>query len=141
MYLLTVSIFLVAAFAWWKGGVAERTSGAANAVVAALYLVCQVFVSRDLIQVVLLVIDCGLALTFLALAVRYASLFLGAAMILQGAQFSLHAYYMVIGKDMDRLYLEANNVISWLVLTAIVVATLVYWSKRRAAAAAAARLA
>ena len=36
----------------------------------------------------------------------------------------------------DRFYLEANNIISWLVLAAIVVATLVSWSKRRAASSA-----
>lgn len=136
MYFLTVSILLVAAFAWWKGGVAERMSGLANAIVAALYLVFQVIFSRDMIQVMLLLIDCGLALTFLALAVRYASLFLGVAMLLQAAQFSLHAYYMVVGREMDRFYLEANNIISWLVLAAIVVATLVSWSKRRAASSA-----
>jgi hypothetical protein len=134
MYLLTISILLVAAFAWWKGGVAERLSGAANAVVAALYIVCQLTILKsNSFQVVLLVIDCGLALTFLALAVRYASLFLGAAMILQGAQFSLHAYYMVAERPIDLLYVSANNVISWLVLACIVIATLYTWSKRRAA--------
>lgn len=134
MYFLTLSILLVAAFAWWKGGVAERLSGAANAIVAALYLVVQVMISGDAVQVTLMLIDCALALTFLTLAVRYASLFLGAAMILQGAQFSLHAYFIVTDRMMDRVYMLANNVISWLVLACIVVATLVYWSKRRSAA-------
>ena len=37
---------------------------------------------------------------------------------------------------MDGVYMVANNVISWLVLAAIVVATLVSWSKRRTAMAA-----
>src|SRR5690606_38863510 len=111
MYLLTISTLLVGAFAWWKGGPAEKICGAANASAG--------------LQVGFLVIDCGLALVFLALAVRYASLFLGVAMILQGAQFSLHAYYMVSERHLDQFYLLTNNTISWLVLACIVIATLV----------------
>lgn len=138
MYLLTISTLLVGAFAYWKGGPAEKFCGVANVVVAALYIVCQALIAAGAeLQVVFLLIDCGLALVFLALAVRYASLFLGAAMILQGAQFSLHAYYMVTEKLMDAGYLLANNVISWLVLACIVVATLFTWSKRRATTGAA----
>ncbi|MFC3079280.1 hypothetical protein ACFODL_14375 [Phenylobacterium terrae] len=102
---------------------------------AALYIVCQAAMPKWAgLQVVLLLIDCGLAVVFLALAVRYASLFLGAAMILQAAQFSLHAYYMVATRHMDAGYMLANNVISWLVLACILVATQVYWSKRRSTA-------
>ncbi|HEX2560903.1 hypothetical protein [Phenylobacterium sp.] len=138
MYLLTIATLLVGVFAYWKGGPAEKICGVANVVVAALYIVCQALIAAGAeLQVMLLLIDCGLALVFLALAVRYASLFLGAAMILQAAQFSLHAYYMVSERLMDAGYRTANNVISWMVLACIVVATLVSWSKRRATASAA----
>ena len=134
MYLLTISTLLVGAFAWWKGGPAEKSCGAANAIVALLYIVVQALVAASAgLQVGFLVIDCGLALVFLALAVRYASLFLGVAMILQGAQFSLHAYYMVSERHLDQFYLLTNNTISWLVLACIVIATLVTSRKRRAA--------
>lgn len=134
MYLLTISTLLVGVFAWWKGGPAEKICGVANAVVALLYIVVQALIAAGAqLQIVFLLIDCGLAVVFLALAVRYASLFLGAAMILQAAQFSLHAYYMVAERHLDSVYLLANNVISWLVLACIVIATLFTWQKRRAA--------
>lgn len=137
MYLLTIATLLVGAFALWKGGPAEKICGVANVIVAALYMICQALVAAGAeLQIMFLLIDCGLALVFLALAVRYASLFLGAAMILQGAQFSMHAYFMVTERQMDDAYALANNVISWLVLACIAVATVVYWSKRRAATSA-----
>jgi uncharacterized membrane protein YdjX (TVP38/TMEM64 family) len=70
----------------------------------------------------------------LILAVRFASLWIGAAMILQAAQFSLHAYYLVMELPHDRLHAWINNTDDWGILIAILVGT-VLAIRRRAALA------
>jgi len=82
---------------------------------------------QEQIGLVLLGLDGALGLVFLALAVRYTSLWLGGAMLLQAAQFSLHAYYLVLDRHVDLLFAVVNNVVSWGVLLAILFGTLVTW--------------
>ena len=125
----------VAVFAWWKGGPAERTGallivGAA----AAVWLTHNLF-PRDIAASALLVIDAAMAAGFLILAIRYASPWLGGAMLFQAAQFSLHAYYLVMEKPYDRLYSVINNVDTVGVLLCILVGTLIAWRARARAQA------
>jgi hypothetical protein len=44
------------------------------------------------------------------LAVRYASLWLGATMLLQAGQFSLHAFYLVMERPHDLIHAWINNI-------------------------------
>jgi hypothetical protein len=83
---------------------------------------------------VILAVDFAFAVILLILAVRFASLWIGAAMILQAAQFSLHAYYLVMELPHDRLHAWINNTDDWGILIAILVGT-VLAIRRRAALA------
>ena len=58
-------------------------------------------------------------------------------MILQGAQFSLHAYYLVAERSFDRLYSIINNINTYGVILCILVGTLIAWRRRARAAQAA----
>lgn len=128
---------VVAGLAWWKGGNPERL-GACLMVAAAIAVpIAHQFLSRDRASVALLTIDAAMAAGFLALAIRHASLWLGAAMLLQAMQFSLHAYYIVMEKAHDRLYSVLNNLNTIGVILCILAGTLIVWSHRRRAARAA----
>ncbi|MDP1962217.1 MAG: hypothetical protein Q8K93_08455, partial [Reyranella sp.] len=74
-----------------------------------------------------------LAFGFLALAIRYASLWLGAAMILQGIQFSLHAFYLVMERGHDRLFAAVTNVVTMGIIIGILVGTTLAWRQARLA--------
>ncbi|MDO8377636.1 hypothetical protein [Phenylobacterium sp.] len=80
-----------------------------------------------------LILDGVLALGFLALAVRYASLWLGAVMLLQGVQFSLHAYFFVTKLGPGFAYALINNLVTWGTLVGILAGTVAYQRERRAA--------
>lgn len=126
----------VALLAWGRGGLPERY-GALLFVGAGL----AVFVSHALMPAAaeglfLLAIDALMAAGFLALAIRYSSLWIGAAMLLQAGQFSLHAWYLVNALERDRFYAVANNLITVGILVCILVGTLISWRRRAKAAAA-----
>ncbi|MCI3134411.1 hypothetical protein [Phenylobacterium aquaticum] len=76
---------------------------------------------------VLLALDGLLGLIFLGLAIRFTSLWLGGAMLLQGVQFSLHAFYYVTGREFDLLFKVVNNLVSWGVLAVILAGTVATW--------------
>ncbi|OJU09867.1 MAG: hypothetical protein BGN86_00080 [Caulobacterales bacterium 68-7] len=84
----------------------------------------------------MLAADAALAGAFLFLAVRYASLWLGAAMILQAGQFALHAIYTAGELAPDRRYAVINNLITLGIFLVILLATLARWMSRDARQAA-----
>jgi hypothetical protein len=121
--------------AWWRGGPAERI-GAVLIIVAAV----AVWLAHNAMPEgpggsALLIIDAFVAVGFLALAIRYASLWLGGAMLFQAAQFSLHAYYLVMEKPHDRFYAVANNLVTLAILLCIVAGTVIAWRARSRAQA------
>lgn len=120
----------VAAFAWWKGDWPERCGGLLNLMAAAAVFLVLVSFPASQYNVPLLAIDGLLAFGFLALALMFASLWLGGAMLFQAAQFSLHAFYLVTGRENDLLYAIVNNVNSVGVLSVIVLGTLASWRNR-----------
>jgi hypothetical protein len=83
---------------------------------------------------VLLAVDFVFAVILLVLAVRFASLWIGAAMILQAAQFSLHAYYLVMELPHDRLHAWINNTDDWGILISILLGTILAMRRRTALA-------
>jgi hypothetical protein len=88
----------------------------------------------------LLVVDFAFAVILLVLAVRFANLWVGAAMIFQAAQFSLHSYYLVMELPHDRLHAWINNADNWGILISIFVGTILAMSRRKAFAREAAEL-
>jgi|WetSurMetagenome_2_1015567.scaffolds.fasta_scaffold750080_1 hypothetical protein len=87
-------LIVACVFAWLKGGAAERY-GASLYFLSALLSLAVAVLTRDSYPIVPMLVFEGLvALGFLALAVRYNSLWLGAAMMLKGAQLALHASHL-----------------------------------------------
>ncbi len=86
-------------FAWLKGGSPERFGATLYFVSAVLSLGVALLTGNDYPVVPMLVFEGLVALGFLALAVRYNSLWLGAAMMLKGAQLALHASHLTDNSD------------------------------------------
>jgi hypothetical protein len=101
-----------------------------NASVGILGMVLDTILRPDAKPIADLALDAGLALGFLALAVRFASLWLGGAMILQAVQFSMHAYYLVSERARDATFFRINNLDSYGILACIMVGTALTWRKR-----------
>src|ERR1700743_2360201 len=111
MYILGFHVLVLAAwlatlgvsvFAFWKGDPPARLAALAYLAVEISPYIINPSVGNIGSESILLIIDFVCAVTFLLLAVRYASLWLGAAMIFQAAQFSLHAYYLVMALPHDK---------------------------------------
>lgn len=129
---LTVAVCVLA---WLRGGTAERWGSGLNLIgtvcAQAAYLLAPG--SRD---VALLIVDGVLAMGLLLLAVRYMSLWIGGAMLLQATQFILHTYYFVMELPHDRLFGVANDAVTFGILACILAGIVRAWLRRRTAAAA-----
>lgn len=109
--IIVVGINLFAAiFAAWKGDGAARIAGAVNLFNSlALPIFGAATHNVQIGEVLELACDFVWAVGLLFLVVRYASRWLGVTMFLQAAQFSLHAYYLVMEKEHDLLHAWINN--------------------------------
>lgn len=122
-----LAIFLAAVF---KGGPAEK-SGAALVLVASIATMSVHLIAAKITHsYLLLAIDGLTAVAFLLIALRFTSAWIGVAVLLLAAQFSLHAYYLVAERPHDRLYSIVNNLNTLGVLGSILVGTLIAWRKR-----------
>ncbi len=130
----------VLALAWVKGGQPERYGATLKVGTSLIALIVHHVLNQEAISGALLTADGLLAVGFLALAIRFASLWLGAAMLLQAGQFSLHAWYLVNGLQRDYVYAVTNNLVTVGLLLCILVGTLIAW-RRKVVAARAARAA
>ena len=128
------AIVAVSAFAIWKGDVAVRLAALTHLSVQIVTLLINPKLGDIGGESALLAVDFASAVIFLLLAVRFANLWIGAAMILQAAQFSLHAYYLVMELPHDRLHAWINNSCDAAILLCILVGT-VLSIRRRAALA------
>lgn len=138
-YSLLAVIGACAVFAVWKGGWPERVGAGVNLIIALCMEIAQRNLAGDSLAMAALAIDGVLALSFLALAVRFAKVWLGLAMLLQAAQFSLHAYYYVMERALDTPFAVVNNLVSWGVIFCIVGGVVGHWlneTRRRRAATA-----
>ena len=126
------AILAVSAFAFWKGDIAVRLAALTHLSVQVVTLLINPKFGDIGSESALLAVDFASAVIFLLLAVRFANLWIGAAMILQAAQFSLHAYYLVMELPHDRLHAWINNTCDAAILICILVGT-VLAIRRRAA--------
>ncbi|HZL01463.1 MAG TPA: hypothetical protein VFC47_16375 [Caulobacteraceae bacterium] len=116
-------------FALWKGDRPEKLGAGLN-LTAGVVATGLMILLTDAPPLALLAIDAALSAGFLILAIRYASLWLGAALLLQAVQFSLHAYYFVLGARHDFNYLVVNNIDTAGIDLSIVVGTILAWRRR-----------
>jgi hypothetical protein len=126
-------------FAAFKGGPAERIGAAAFFLSNLTYLAFQLIAGEAAPIVQSLFMDFAVAFTFLLLAIRYNSLWLGVAMMVMGAQFSLHAAHLMDLGDpfLGRLNLYAFslNMVDLAICGILVAAAMATVRKRRAARA------
>ena len=127
----------VFALAWFRGGRAEQYGASLKLATSLIALAVHHLLKQGAISGALLTADGVLAVGFLALAIRYSSLWIGVAMLLQAGQCSLHAWYLVNALERDRFYAISNNLISIGILTCILVGTVISWRRRAKAIAAA----
>jgi hypothetical protein len=134
-YLLSFFILAMCAFAFWKGGPAER----AGAVVILTLMILERVLHVLPAQWWPILSLCGDGLTALGLlgvALRYASLWLGGAMLLYAAQFSLHSFYFVTGRSSDTpLHIVITDINFIAIIVCLVVGTIIAWRRRMAEAA------
>jgi hypothetical protein len=121
-------------FALIKAGAAERW-GAILICLSwlggdAVALLFKNILSQQLFELTLLVMDATLALGFLALALRFAKMWLGVAMLMQSCELALHGAAMADwGLEFQR-YLAFNNLVSFGLLFLLAVATGIAWRQR-----------
>jgi hypothetical protein len=125
-------VALVCALAWLRGSAPEKWGGGI-VVAGAVYALALNWLHLDAMHSYLLLAGEGaMGMGFLMLAMRYASAWLGGAMIFQAVQFSLHAYYLVAAKPHDNFYAVVNNVDTLAVLACLLTGTIMTWRKAAA---------
>lgn len=125
-----LTIFLTFALSFWKGGTAERWAGSLVVAGALVALALHRTLAEDLLPLALLFAEFLLACGFLVLAVRYASLWLGGAMLLQAVQFSLHACYLLVERPRDALFSTINNIDTVGILACVILGSVIAWRRR-----------
>lgn len=137
IHLLFWALFLVlmlaaCGIALWKGGPAERFGALLILSFAILWEFGRLLPpSFDEWKPVAQLVGDGLtAVGLLGIAVRYASLWLGGALMFQAAQFSLHSFYLVTGREIDPLHNLINNINLYAILACLVFGTFVSWRQR-----------
>lgn len=121
-------------FAMVRGGLPERQA-ATVILVSALISQSVVYVPGEWRSSLAMMIDGASALALLFLTVRYASLWLGALMLLQAALFSLYSIYVLSSRPLDSLYSVINNGLVLFQVTALTIGVLGSIRRRRRAKA------
>lgn len=124
-------------FAWRCGGRPERSGAALVLAITLGFALAGSITDKSVTRAVYLLLDGVLALGLLMLAVRHATRWLGVAVLLQGVQFSLHAYYLVAARKYDNLYALVNNLVSLGVLLCLLAGSILARRWRKASDAAA----
>jgi len=117
-------------FAFFKGGPAERAGSAVIAANLALLWLADMMQNTASSGVFGLVVDGFTAIGLLIVVLRYGSLWLGGAMLLYAAQFTLRAFYFVSERPTDNFFKAMNNLDFMGILLCLVVGTAVAWRRR-----------
>jgi hypothetical protein len=120
----------IVGLALWKGGPAERMGAGFIIGIIILGALVSLILPPQTHSVLYLVEDGLTAVGLLAIALRYASLWLGGAMLVYALLFTLHAFYFVMGKAPDILFIDINNVAFMGVSASLGVGTFMSWRAR-----------
>lgn len=117
-------------FAWWKGSAAER--GGALFILGTNIAadIAMVITAPNFPGTFVFAGDLTLAVALLVLAIRYSSMWLGAAMLLQSAGLGLHGMQLIGDGFSNLIYITAIAVMSNLMLLCIVAGTVASWRAR-----------
>ncbi len=123
-------------FAWIKGGKPERLGAALFFAAGMGTLSFEMLTHQSTPVIAELMLDSAVAIGFLALAIRYNNLWVGAAMMVKGLQLAVHATHLTDDADPMfagfNLYAAGLNLIS-LVLCLILIGGTVASIRRRMA--------
>ena len=126
-------------FAWLKGRPAERYGSLVYLAAFLLDIPLALITGKILPVESVLFVDGLAALGFLFLALRYNSLWLGAAMMLKGAELGLHAFHLTEEADPQlgafNLYVLALDALEMMMVLSLFAGTLASIRARRRAAA------
>lgn len=124
-------IILAASLAAWRlGDKPERQAALLILVTSFLASFPKLIADQELQRLIFLALDGVFAVGLLLLALRHARVWLGVAVLLQGVQFSLHAYYLVANRAYDNAYALVNNIVSLGVLCSLSVGSVLAWRNR-----------
>jgi hypothetical protein len=126
------------ALAFLRGGPAERW-GAALIFFFALLWEGRILLPPDAKAILQLIGDGLTALGLLVIAMRYASLWLGAALMFQAIQFSLHSFYFVTNRPQDALQIIINNTNLFAILSCLIIGSLMSWRQKMRSASVSGR--
>ena len=124
-FALSVAIPLVALVA---GKIPERIAALIFAMNTIATGFCGHFLGFKDIGTILLTIDGIMALSFLALAVRYNYLWIALMMGAMSGYFAIHAYYLAMNLPLDEMFAASSNVATSVVLISLAIGV---WSSRR----------
>lgn len=120
----------VCGFAMWKGDMPVRLGGLAVICCWIAAVSAQVTFGARAPTIPVLIADGVLATAFLILALRYASVWLGGAMMLQSASFAVHAEHLSSSALSAANYVLAVNGLGYAVLLTLFCATVAQWRRR-----------
>jgi hypothetical protein len=130
---LYLSVAAICALSWFRGSTPERWGSTATLGEWLFFLVIQAVVggpTLGAVSVPLLVAEFALSFGFLILAFRYASLWLGVAMVAQGCALGAHALFIARGGHHAREYAVWSNAACAVLLLSLLAGTLSSWRKR-----------
>jgi hypothetical protein len=127
-FLIDIFSVLGALFALWKGGFAER---AAAVVVIANVIIGEsgAWLAPGAEGLIRLINDGLTAMVLLGITVRYAAFWMG-GMLFFAAQFSLHAFYLVMELPSDYRHALINNIDFSGIIWCLIIGTVVAWRAR-----------
>ena len=124
-------IVLTCAFAWWKGEASERYGALLILTIDIISDIAIALSYPQAPQFLLFALDLALAVGLLLIALRYGSLWLGSAMLLQAIALCTHSLIFGDEGPAPAEWMILNNVLSLLVLACIVAGTVGSWRTRR----------
>jgi hypothetical protein len=136
---LLAANFCVAPFAIWKGDSAVRWAALLQLCTSVDPLLAPAF-GGDWNQTIELAAGLVAAAIYLLLAVRFANLWIGAAMLLEAAEFSLDSFYLVTDRPLDHLHAWINNTCEWGIVLCILIGAVLSIYRRKTVAREAAEL-
>jgi hypothetical protein len=129
-YLQSAIGLAICLFALWKGGGPERYGAGLIVGVVILQRIVAALAPPSAFPIIQLVGDALTAVGLLVIALAYASLWIGGAMLLYAAQFTLHSFYFVTERPNDRFHAVANNLDFIGIILCLAIGTLVAWRQR-----------
>ncbi len=135
IWIIAVSTVVVCMLAWLRGSAAERYGAAMVGLAWTLVIVFQfVFANAGpslwVVSVPMLICDFLLSFGLLVLALRFASLWVGAAMLAQSAQLAMQAMFIADGGRTHHAFAAGSNICSAVLLAALLFGTLSSWRRR-----------